>query len=228
MTPSLREQFAQKFDSEYHRLNAAQKHAVDCIYGPVMVVAGPGTGKTQMLALRVCKILVETDADASNLLCLTFTDAGTVAMRNRLLGIMGPDANKVGIYTFHGFCNKIIRENPEYFGDYFDLQNADEVELRETIAEMMQGLPLDHVLRRNTGNQLYDLKRYERVFSAMKQEEWNAEMIEQAYQAYAELLPGMEEFQYKSNYKGNKKGDPKTEAIKTELKKYDFVRNAAH
>ncbi|HRG21770.1 MAG TPA: ATP-dependent DNA helicase [Saprospiraceae bacterium] len=227
MTPSLREQFAQKFDSEYHRLNAAQKHAVDCIYGPVMVVAGPGTGKTQMLALRVCKILVETDADASNLLCLTFTDAGTVAMRNRLLGIMGPDANKVNIYTFHGFCNKIIRENPEYFGDYFDLQNADEVELRETIAEMMQGLPLDHVLRRNTGNQLYDLKRYERVFSAMKQEEWSAEMIEQAYLTHAELLPGMEDFQYKTNYKGNKKGDPKTEAIKTELKKYDFVRNAA-
>lgn len=227
MAPSLREQFAQKFEAEYSKLNAAQKQAVDTIYGPVMVVAGPGTGKTQMLALRVCKILVETDVDASNLLCLTFTDAGTVAMRNRLLGIMGPDASKVGIYTFHGFCNKIIRENPEYFGDYFDLQNADEVELRETIAEMMEALPLDHVLRRNTGNQLYDLKRFEKVFSAMKQEEWNAEMIEEAFQEYAALLPTLEDYQYKKSFKENKKGDPKTEAIKTELKKYDFVRNAA-
>ncbi|MBK8112091.1 MAG: UvrD-helicase domain-containing protein [Saprospiraceae bacterium] len=89
MTPSLREQFAQKFDSEYHRLNAAQKHAVDSIYGPVMVVAGPGTGKTQMLALRVCKILVETDADASNLLCLTFTDAGTVCHAQSFIGHYG-------------------------------------------------------------------------------------------------------------------------------------------
>lgn len=227
MASTNRAFYAQKFETEYQRLNDHQKVAVDTIYGPLLVVAGPGTGKTQMLALRVCRILNETDLDAGNILCLTFTEAGTVAMRNRLVSFMGPDAYKVGIFTFHGFCNKIIRENPEYFGDYFNLQNADEVELYEIVEAMVAQLPLDHPLKRNTGNRNYDIDRFIKVFGAMKQEEWTPEEIENAYDEYAALLPTLEDFQYKSNYKGNKKGDPKTESIKTELKKFEFVRNAS-
>ena len=90
-------------------------------------------------------------------------------MRNRLVSFMGPDAYKVGIFTFHGFCNKIIRENPEYFGDYFNLQNADDVELHEVLMTLIDELPLDHPLKRNTGNRMYDIDRFARVFGAMKQ-----------------------------------------------------------
>lgn len=226
MSSSIRAFYAQKFEAEYQRLNDHQRQAVDAIYGPVLVVAGPGTGKTQMLALRVCQILNQTDLDAGNILCLTFTEAGTVAMRNRLVSFMGPDAYKVGIFTFHGFCNKIIRENPEYFGDYFNLQNADDVELHEVLMTLIDELPLDHPLKRNTGNRMYDIDRFARVFGAMKQEEWTEEIIEHAYKEYETLLPTLEEYQYKTNYKGNKKGDPKTEQIKAELKKFDFVRKA--
>src|SRR5678815_4787990 len=97
-----------KFQQEYRRLNEEQRKAVDNIEGPVMVIAGPGTGKTQILAARIGKILLETDVLPNNILCLTYTDAGAIAMRRRLLQFIGADAYKVNIYTFHSFCNDII------------------------------------------------------------------------------------------------------------------------
>src|SRR5215467_16091156 len=93
-----------KFNEEYQKLNEHQRKAVDTIDGPVMVIAGPGTGKTQILASRIGKILLETDAYPQNILCLTYTDAGAVAMRRRLTQFIGPDAYKVNIFTFHAFC----------------------------------------------------------------------------------------------------------------------------
>src|SRR3982751_5128116 len=92
-----------KFYEEYNRLNEQQKLAVNTIEGPVMVIAGPGTGKTQILSARIGKILMETDARPENILCLTYTDAGVTAMRKRLLQFIGPDAYKVNLYTFHAF-----------------------------------------------------------------------------------------------------------------------------
>ena len=97
------------------QLNPEQKQAVTQIEGPVMVIAGPGTGKTQILASRVAEILVKTDASAQNILCLTYTEAGTIAMRKRLLTMIGHDAHRVAIHTFHGFCNRVIQDNPEHF-----------------------------------------------------------------------------------------------------------------
>ena len=86
-----KEKLEKKFKEEYEKLNAQQQKAVDTIDGPVMVIAGPGTGKTQILASRIGKILLETDALPENILCLTYTDAGVVAMRKRLLQFIGPD-----------------------------------------------------------------------------------------------------------------------------------------
>src|SRR5271169_5584509 len=103
------------FHTLYQTLNAEQKLAVDTIDGPVLVIAGPGTGKTQILGARIGKILLETDTDPGNILCLTYTDAGAIAMRRRLLSFIGPEAYKVNIYTFHAFCNDIIQDNLTYF-----------------------------------------------------------------------------------------------------------------
>ena len=77
-----REKLRQHFQEEYQKLNAQQQLAVDTTEGPVMVIAGPGTGKTQILAARIGKILLETDVSPDNILCLTYTDAGAIAMRD--------------------------------------------------------------------------------------------------------------------------------------------------
>jgi DNA helicase-2/ATP-dependent DNA helicase PcrA len=106
-----KERLEKKFKEEYEKLNEKQRLAVDTIDGPVMVIAGPGTGKTQILASRIGKILLDTDVYPQNILCLTYTEAGAVAMRKRLLQFIGPAAYKVHIYTFHGFCNEVIQEN---------------------------------------------------------------------------------------------------------------------
>ena len=103
------------FLSAYKALNAAQKQAVDAIEGPVMVIAGPGTGKTQMLALRIANILKKTDAPPGAILALTFTEAGVVSMRSRLVKLIGARGYQVRIHTFHGFCNGVIQKYPERF-----------------------------------------------------------------------------------------------------------------
>src|SRR3954468_2437374 len=107
--------YAQKYAEIYKGLNQEQKKAVDNIEGPVMVIAGPGTGKTQILAARIGKILLDTDTSPSNILCLTYTDAGAMAMRRRLVHFIGSDAYKVNIFTFHAFCNDIIQDNLSLF-----------------------------------------------------------------------------------------------------------------
>lgn len=106
---------SQKFLKELKRLNDKQREAVEAIEGPVMVLAGPGTGKTQILAMRIANILKETQTEAGNILALTFTNSGAWAMRQRLLDIIGPTSYRVHVHTFHSFCNEVIQAFPEKF-----------------------------------------------------------------------------------------------------------------
>jgi len=109
------ENYQKKFLSEYKQLNKEQKQAVDTIEGPVMVIAGAGTGKTQTIALRIANILNKTQTNPNNILALTFTENAALNMRTRLLSIIGPDAYNLKISTFHSFCNSIIQDNPQQF-----------------------------------------------------------------------------------------------------------------
>ena len=123
------EQYNQSFLKAKETLNTKQRKAVDQIYGPVMTVAGPGTGKTQLLAVRIGNILKETDVNTNNVLSLTFTDSGSIAMRERLKQFIGPEAYNANIFTFHSFCNYVIQENIQYFGGYRNLQLISDLEL---------------------------------------------------------------------------------------------------
>ena len=108
-------QTSHQFQSIYNRLNPAQKKAVDTIDGPVMVVAGPGTGKTQVLAARIANILLKTDTKPRSVLALTFTEAAAKEMRERLVKMIGKTGYYVQISTFHAFCSQVIKTHPEYF-----------------------------------------------------------------------------------------------------------------
>ncbi len=98
------------YNKEYKNLNKAQKEAVDTTEGPVMVVAGPGTGKTQVLALRIANILKKTDIKGDGILCLTFTNAGVEAMKKRLAKYLGAESEKVYVSTFHSFGMEMIQK----------------------------------------------------------------------------------------------------------------------
>jgi DNA helicase-2/ATP-dependent DNA helicase PcrA len=133
------------FQKHYKRLNAEQKMAVDAIDGPVMVVAGPGTGKTQILTLRIANILRETDTRPENILALTFTESGVVSMRRRLSEIIGSPSYSVVISTFHGFCNDIIKNYPEDFPRIIGSQNITEVDQINIIEDAITKLPLKEI-----------------------------------------------------------------------------------
>jgi DNA helicase II / ATP-dependent DNA helicase PcrA len=134
------------YEDEYRKLNDAQKLAVDTTDGPVLVIAGPGTGKTQLLSMRVASILRTTDADASNILCLTFTNKAAANMRDRLHSLVGASANRVTVKTFHGFAAELMSNNPDYFWNGARLSTAPEAVQLEIIQDILQKLPLDNPL----------------------------------------------------------------------------------
>jgi DNA helicase-2/ATP-dependent DNA helicase PcrA len=203
-----------KFQEALAGLNPEQLAAVNKMDGPVLVVAGPGTGKTQILAARIGKILTDTDARPNEILCLTYTDAGAVAMRKRLFDFIGPDAYRINIYTFHAFCNEVIQENLEYFGK-LNLESLSDLESAMLFRELVDDFENDHLLKRFTGDIYYDAPRLKSLFSTMKRENWNEEFIANAVKEYLDDLPNREEFIYKrANPKaGIKIGDPKQKDI---------------
>ena len=121
------------FDAQYANLNTHQRDAVDTIDGPVMVVAGPGTGKTTILTLRIANILKRTDTPANGILAITYTDAGVKAMREKLQKIIGDRAHDVKLHTFHSFASSIISEYPDHFLPISDLKLATDIEQESSI-----------------------------------------------------------------------------------------------
>lgn len=129
------------FQKLYKGLNTAQKAAVDTIEGPVMVVAGPGTGKTQILTLRIANILRLTDTEPDSILALTFTKSGVLSMRKRLVEMIGTAGYRVNINTFHGFCNEIIKNYPEEFPRIIGSANVSKVDQIKIMEEIIGGAP---------------------------------------------------------------------------------------
>jgi DNA helicase II / ATP-dependent DNA helicase PcrA len=186
------------FTEDFAKLNAAQKKAVETIDGAVLVVAGPGTGKTQILAARIANILHKTDARPENILCMTYTEAGVTAMRKRLLQFIGTDAYRVNIHTFHSFCNRVIQENSEYFS-IKELQPIGELEAINLMMELVDSFDKNHPLKKWRGEIYYEVKsdRLKNLFSLMKSEDWSAKFIEESVNDYIDDLPNRDGFTYK-------------------------------
>ncbi|HVV67189.1 MAG TPA: ATP-dependent DNA helicase [Candidatus Saccharimonadales bacterium] len=134
------------FEDEYERLNEAQKEAVEETEGPVLVVAGPGTGKTQLLGMRVANILKTRDTKPSNILCLTFTNKASINMKERIIRLTGVEGAKVTVKTFHSFAGEIMNLYPDYFWNAARLSVAPESVQLDIIESIVSKLPLDNPL----------------------------------------------------------------------------------
>ncbi len=130
-------------------LNSKQKEAVEYLEGPLLVLAGPGTGKTQLLSEKVAYILKNTDTNPENILCLTFTETGASNMRERLKSIIGKDGLKVNIGTYHAFGTDILTQYKNYAEDYNrKLDSAiDEVTQFKIVRGIQNKLPGRDILR---------------------------------------------------------------------------------
>jgi DNA helicase-2/ATP-dependent DNA helicase PcrA len=220
-----REKLQEHFRDEYLKLNDEQRLAVDTIEGPVMVIAGPGTGKTQILAARIGKILLNTDTNPANILCLTYTDAGAIAMRRRLLSFIGPDAYKVHIHTFHSFCNEIIQENLPLF-EKTVLDPISDLERIQFFKILIDGWPKNHLLKRYRGDVYFEMGNLQSLFSAMKREGWTPEFINEKIDQYLDGLHLREEYIAKRATKDFKKGEVRDDKIAEEKERMNKLRAA--
>lgn len=219
--------YNKNFLERYNKLNEAQKLAVDTLEGPVMVIAGPGTGKTEVLGMRIANLL-RSDAQIAphEILCLTYTDEAAHNMRKRLSSIVGLAAQKVNIFTFHGFCNSIIQNHGEYFG-YRQSEPISDLEKMELLHQMLDKLPMDHPMYRVGKSTYFDTKNLIDFFGEMKKENWNSQTIKNAAEAHIADLPNQEKYIYKNSRGNNKKGDLKVNEIEKEKEKMQKTCAAA-
>ena len=181
-----------EFTRAYQALNAGQKQAVDTLENPVMVVAGPGTGKTQVLTTRIANILLKTDTNPSSILALTYTDSAAKTMRQRLAQLIGKTAYYVHISTFHAFCAEVIRSNPEYFEIARDSQPLTELERYELFQSIVDANDLDYIKPLN--RPYHFLREIIKNISDLKREGINVKQFKQILQEEAEALEEIKAF----------------------------------
>ncbi len=206
------------FKKAYDRLNPEQRKAVDEIDGPVMVVAGPGTGKTEVLTLRIANILLKTDTKPEQVLALTFTDAASSNMRKRLSNIIGAPAYRVRIQTFHSFCNDILQGYPEYFPHVVGSVPITEVEATSILEKIIE--EADISVLRPWGDPLLYLGAVIRKIEELKREGVDPEQFEKLVgEAEKEFSLRTDIVHEKGVHKGKMKSEAIEEARKIEKNK---------
>ncbi|MES2749702.1 MAG: ATP-dependent DNA helicase [Patescibacteria group bacterium] len=193
------------FDTAYNNLNDAQKEAVDTIEGPVMVIAGPGTGKTQILTLRIANILLKTDTDPSSILAITFTDSGAKAMRTRLQKYIGARAYQVPIYTFHGFADRLIREYPDAYDRIIGGKPATEIQKISIIESILDNPTIKKL--RPSGDPSYYVRHILRIIADLKKEYITPDGLAKIVDGQEDELANTEKTHTKGAHKGKVRGD---------------------
>lgn len=193
------------FKQGYESLNPNQKQAVDTINGPLCVLANAGSGKSTVVALRVCNIFHKTDMKPSNILCLTFSNAGVNSMKKKLRSLMGDASDKVKVSTFHSFAHDIINESNE----------PGSKKKTSILTTGQRFMILEKLLSNpNTGGAFYDIKpatakklqSLHNIFSLFKKEcITNEDIISYTNQCLESILPYEKEYLLKSG-ELNKKG----------------------
>lgn len=193
------------FQKAYAQLNEKQRQAVDAVEGPVMVVAGPGTGKTQILTLRIANILSKTQVNPENILALTFTENAAAEMKERLSALIGPDAFRVQINTFHGFCNELIQKHFDIFhhlASYMPISALEEIQM---IQEIIEGETF--VYLRPQGDPTYYFHPIRSALSSLKKEGVSPQQFKKAVEQWKSDFEKRDDLiNTKGKYKGKMKG----------------------
>jgi DNA helicase II / ATP-dependent DNA helicase PcrA len=217
-----------KFDELYKRLNAKQKQAVDAIEGPVMVIAGPGTGKTSILTLRIANILQQTDTEPENILALTFTESGVQSMREKLIEIIGPMAYRINIFTFHSFANYIIKKYPDEFPRIVGAENASEVQKILIVEKIIDQNKFEYI--KPYGDTHYYVPSIISSIKHLKRENISSEELKEIikkerknYDSITDLIyeEGAHEGKIKGRYKDLEKNINKKEELLKVYEKYE-------
>ena len=152
-------------------LNPAQREAVLATEGPLLVIAGAGSGKTRVLTYRVAHLIATCGVKPNEILAITFTNKAAGEMRERLASLLGPLARSIWILTFHAACGRILRREAARLGyrsNFTIYDQADQVRLVKQCLEELERDPKRFVPRgihaqiSNAKNQLVGPAEYTR------------------------------------------------------------------
>ena len=124
-------------------LNEPQRAAVECTEGPLLVLAGAGSGKTRVLTYRIAHILEDLDVAPWEILAITFTNKAAAEMRERLQGLVGPRTRGMWVSTFHSMCVRILRADAERMGFDKNFTIYDTDDQKRLYKEIMADLDID-------------------------------------------------------------------------------------
>ena len=127
----------------YESLNPPQKEAVLCTEGPLLVLAGAGSGKTRVLTHRIAYLIEEKGVDPWNILAITFTNKAAQEMRERVDRLVGLGRESIWVSTFHSACVRILRRHIDFLGydNHFAIYDTDDQ--KNVIKEVSRRLNLD-------------------------------------------------------------------------------------
>ena len=150
-------------------LNIAQKKAVEKTDGPVLIVAGPGSGKTRVITSRIAYLIQEQGVNPYNIAAVTFTNKAASEMKDRLSSMLGKNSERVTARTFHSFCSMVLRREGGVVGLDTDFVIFDDNDQMETVKKAMKDLDIDpksfaprNILSRisNSKSQLIDSEKF--------------------------------------------------------------------
>ncbi len=144
-------------------LNKEQKEAVLCTEGPLLVLAGAGTGKTRVLTKRIINIVNSYLASASAILAVTFTNKAAFEMRQRIEEEIGLEAKNIWSGTFHSIASRILKRHPEIVGLKSNFTIIDSDDQTRLIKQILKDLEID-IKSYPAKNYLYQIERYKDKF----------------------------------------------------------------
>ena len=124
-------------------LNPAQRQAVTHIGGPLVVIAGAGSGKTRVLTRRIAYLIEQMQISPYEILAITFTNKAAAEMRHRLVDLVGPVAEKMWVSTFHSACVKILRQHATALGFKSSFTIYDQADSVRLVGYVARDLDLD-------------------------------------------------------------------------------------
>jgi len=128
---------------DFTSLNPAQRTAVETVDGPLLVLAGAGSGKTRVLTYRIAHLVGDLRVSPTEILAITFTNKAAAEMRERIGALVGPGARSMWVLTFHAMCVRMLRADGELLGFTRNFTIYDADDSKRLLKEVMRELEID-------------------------------------------------------------------------------------
>ncbi|MFC1978622.1 ATP-dependent helicase [Chloroflexota bacterium] len=173
-------------------LNEAQKEAVEAVQGPVLIVAGPGSGKTRVITHRIAYLIKTWDIRPYRILAVTFTNKAAREMKERLAGLIGQAVDELTIGTFHAICARFLRIDGHHIGidrSYTIYDDGDRLSLMKRALEQLKldvkahpPRPIQYAISEAKAKLLTPADK------AGQSESYFDEVVQRVYEKYEQLL----------------------------------------